>query len=190
MVSLERGLVQRAQAGDRQAVRKLLVPHMEPLYARVILPRTGDPARAQDILKETMVTAIEKLHTFRWQGRSIYHWLRQIAANKVVDHHRGTGRAGRLAQNLEAEPELAVHADRVGPGPEAALIAEEERQINRQRIEATLERLNPRYREAIQLRLVDELSRQECARRLGVTVGTFDVVMFRAVRAFRREFEG
>jgi DNA-directed RNA polymerase specialized sigma24 family protein len=36
--------------------------------------------------------------------------------------------------------------------------------------------------------LVQELPREECARRLGVTIGTFDVLLFRAVRAFRKHF--
>jgi RNA polymerase sigma-70 factor (ECF subfamily) len=48
--------------------------------------------------------------------------------------------------------------------------------------------LQDRYRVAIELRLVQELSREECARRLGVTIGTFDVLLFRAVRAFRKHF--
>jgi RNA polymerase sigma-70 factor (ECF subfamily) len=45
-----------------------------------------------------------------------------------------------------------------------------------------------RYRTAIDLRLVQELSREECAKRLNITVGTFDVLLFRAVRAFRKHF--
>ena len=48
--------------------------------------------------------------------------------------------------------------------------------------------LGDRYRLAIELRLVQELSREECAQSLGVTIGTFDVLLFRAVRAFRKQF--
>jgi RNA polymerase sigma-70 factor (ECF subfamily) len=71
-------------------------------------------------------------------------------------------------------------------GPEAALIAEEERRLNADRVRATLEQINPRYRRAIELRLLEELPREECARRLEVALGTFDVLFFRAVNAFRR----
>ena len=52
----------------------------------------------------------------------------------------------------------------------------------------TPEALPERYRVAITLRLIDELSRDECASQLGVTIGTFDVLLFRAVRAFRKRF--
>jgi RNA polymerase sigma-70 factor (ECF subfamily) len=187
VVALERALVERAQRGEREALRALLERHSEPLYARVILPRVGERSAAQDILKATMVTAIEKLHTFRWQGRSIYFWLRQIAVNKVIDHHRLTQRGARLAQAIAEEPELTIGGS-AGPGAEAALIAEEERRRNGARIRAALERLNPRYRRAIQLRLIEELPREECARRMEIAIGTFDVVLFRAVNAFRRGF--
>ena len=45
-----------------------------------------------------------------------------------------------------------------------------------------------RYRTAIEMRLIQELSREECAKQLAITVGTFDVLLFRAVRAFRKQF--
>jgi len=187
VASLEEELVRRAQRGDREALRQLLGQHADALYGRVILPRLGDPATAEDLLKATMVTAIEKLSTFRWQGRSIYFWLRRIAVNKVIDHHRRSQRAQRLARSLAQEPE----PDPDGPGrtgPEAELIAREERRLNAERVKAALAKLHPRYQRAIELRLLKELPREECARQLEVTLGTFDVVLFRAVSAFRRSF--
>jgi RNA polymerase sigma-70 factor, ECF subfamily len=185
VASLEEALVRRAQRGDREALRQLLGQHADALYGRVILPRLGDPTTAEDVLKATMVTAIEKLHSFRWQGRSVYFWLRRIAVNKVIDHHRRNQRAQRLARSLAREPEPE------GPGragPEAELIASEERRLNAGRVGAALAKLHPRYRRAIELRLLRELPREECARQLEVTLGTFDVVLFRAVNAFRRSF--
>ncbi|MCA9668556.1 MAG: RNA polymerase sigma factor [Myxococcales bacterium] len=182
---IERPLVERAQAGDRAALRELLGRHADALFAQVILPRVGERATAEDILKATMVTAIEKLDTFSWQGRSIYFWLRQIAANKVIDHHRKNQRGRRLADALKNEAEVQAPP---GPGPEASLIAAEERRLNGERIAQTMAKINPRYRRAIEMRLVEERSREECADALEVSVGTFDVLLFRAVRAFRKSF--
>jgi RNA polymerase sigma-70 factor (ECF subfamily) len=185
VLALEAAQVARAQAGDRQMLAALLARHGEDLFARVIMPRVGDRAAAEDILKQTMVAAIEHLHSFRWQERSIYHWLRQVALNKVIDHHRATRRGRDLAAALAREVDLRAP---VPPGPEAALIASEEQRVNRERIAAVLARINPRYRTAIELRLLEELPREACAERLGVTVGTFDVLLFRAIRAFRSAF--
>ncbi len=183
----EEALVSRAQAGDRAAMRDLLGLHADALYSRVILPRTGDPTVAEDILKATMVTAIEKINSFTWQGRSMYHWLRRIAQNRVIDHHRRGQRSRKMARALSAEPSPDVLP---GPtqGAEEALIAEEERRINLSRMGAAMEKINPRYREAIRLRLLQELSRDECAQQLEVTLGTFDVLLFRALKALRKQF--
>jgi RNA polymerase sigma-70 factor (ECF subfamily) len=80
------------------------------------------------------------------------------------------------------------HATMPDAGADALLIAAEEQERNRDRIGRALHALSDRYRLAIELRLIEELPRDECARRMDVTTGTFDVVLFRAVRAFRRHF--
>jgi RNA polymerase sigma-70 factor (ECF subfamily) len=182
----ERRLVERAQSGDSNALRPLFEKYAGPLYAGVILPRLGDAATAEDVLRDTLATALEKIGTYKWQGHGVYGWLRQIAVNKVIDVHRRTRRANRLlneyAEEAPRESDPAAAAD-------ALLIAAQERQLSAARISAAMAALSPRYREAIQLRLVDEQAREECARRLNVTVGTFDVLLFRAVRSFRKHFE-
>ncbi len=184
----ERLLLERAQAGDRGALRELLERHAGSLYAQVILPRAGDATVAEDVLRATMMTAIEKLPGIKWQGRSVYHWLRRVAVNKVIDHHRRGQRSRRLADALAKEPAAAVLPS-ASPGAEEALIAEEERRINLRRAKAALEQINPRYQRAIRLRLLEELPREACADRLEVSVGTFDVVLFRALAALRKAFE-
>jgi len=181
----EQRLVEAAQAGNLDAMRPLLDRYAQPLYGTVILPRLGDAASAEDVLRDTLATAVEKIGRFTWQGKSIYPWLRQIAINKVYDVHRQSKRSRRLADAManevpvETDPES--HAD-------AQLIADQERRAHRERIDETLDQLADRYRRAIELRLVQELPREVCARRMNVAIGTFDVLLFRAVRAFRKQF--
>lgn len=180
----ERRLIERAQRGDRDALRPILERYAQPLYAG-ILPRVGDVATAEDVLRDTFLAAMEKIGSFQWQGHGLYGWLRQIAMNKVMDVHRRTRRAGRLALALAEELPRETSRDEAA---DSTLIAEEERRRSAVKIQAVLGVLLPRYREAIQLRLVEELPREECARRLGVTIGHFDVLLFRAIRAFRKRF--
>jgi RNA polymerase sigma factor (sigma-70 family) len=181
----EQRLVEEAQRGNLDAMRPLLERYAQPLYGTVILPRLGDTASAEDVLRDTLATAVEKINRFTWQGKSIYPWLRQIAINKVFDVHRQSKRSRRLADamvhELPAETDPSTHAD-------ALLMADQERRAHRQRIDVAMDGLAERYRTAIELRLVQELTREECAKRLGVTIGTFDVLLFRAVRAFRKQF--
>ena len=181
----EQRLVEEAQRGNLDAMRPILERYAQPLYGTVILPRLGDAASAEDVLRDTLATAVEKIRRFTWQGKSIYPWLRQIAINKVYDVHRQAKRSRRLADamihEVAAETDPSEQAD-------AQLIADQERAAHRIRIEEALGQIADRYRMAIDLRLVQELTREECARRMNVTIGTFDVLLFRAVRAFRKHF--
>jgi RNA polymerase sigma factor (sigma-70 family) len=181
----EQRLVEEAQRGNLDAMRPILECYAQPLYGTVILPRLGDAVSAEEVLRDTLATAVEKINRFTWQGKSIYPWLRQIAINKVYDVHRQSKRSRRLADamvhEVAVETDPDTHAD-------AQLMADQERRAHKLRIDETMNELQDRYRTAIELRLVQELSREECAKRLGVSIGTFDVLLFRAVRAFRKHF--
>lgn len=181
----ERRLVEAAQRGDLDALRPIFERYASPLYTAVLVPRLGDTAAAEDVLRATFHTAVEKIDGFRWQGRSVYAWLRQIAVNKAHDVHRRTQRNRKLQRALEAElPQETAPED----AADARMIAVQEQRKNRARIAEAMAAITPRYRLAIQLRLIDELPREECAAKMEVTVGTFDVVLYRAVRAFRKHF--
>lgn len=181
----EQRLVEEAQAGNLDAMRPILERYAQPLYGTVILPRLGDTVSAEDVLRDTLATAVEKIKRFTWQGKSIYPWLRQIAINKVFDVHRQSKRSRRLAEALSHEVKLESDPD---SHADAQLMADQEQRAHRDRIDETMQQLQARYRTAIELRLIQELSREECAKRLAVTIGTFDVLLFRAVRAFRKHF--
>src|SRR5262245_43823173 len=158
-------------------MRPILERYAQPLYSTVILPRLGDAASAEEVLRDTLATAVEKIRRFTWQGKSIYPWLRQIAINKVYDVHRQAKRSRRLADamvhEVASESDPDTHAD-------AQLIADQERAAHRGRIEDAMAQIADRYRTAIELRLIQELTREECAKQLGITIGTFDVLLFRA----------
>jgi RNA polymerase sigma factor (sigma-70 family) len=145
----EQRLVEEAQLGNLDAMRPILERYASPLYGTVILPRLGDAASAEEVLRDTLATAVEKIRRFTWQGKTIYPWLRQIAINKVYDLHRQSKRSRRLVDamvhevSFESDPES--HAD-------AQLIADQERRAHRDRIEQAMQQLQERYRLAIELR--------------------------------------
>src|SRR5690606_9810770 len=128
---------------------------------------------------------IERLGQFRWAGTSIYAWLRQIAIHKAYDVHRAARRTTAALEQLRVNTPVVSERDELA---DAMLIAAEEMTANRRRIDDALGAINPRYRKAIELRLIEERPRLECASALDVTPGTFDVLLFPAVRAFRKRF--
>jgi RNA polymerase sigma-70 factor (ECF subfamily) len=182
----ERALIAKARRGHRDAIAALYRAFAGRLYATVLMPRLGNPQAAEDALSETFRTALERLDDFQDLGTSLYFWLSRIAVNKATDMHRVNARTRRALASFE---ELLAPLRPSSPRPERALEAAEYEQSLRESVATVLERLNPRYREAIELRFLQDRGRDECAEVLGVKLGTFDVVLLRALRAFRREWE-
>jgi RNA polymerase sigma-70 factor (ECF subfamily) len=176
----------RAKAGDRAAFGELYREYAPPLFARVLLPKLGNRPAAEDALAETFRVALERLHQYESRGVSFYFWLVRIAANKATDLHRVKQRTGRALTSLE---ELLGPLADAPDGPSKALEDKHEMARLRDRVSACLDALNPRYRRAIELRFFEEKERQECADLLEVKLGTFDVLILRALRSFRAEWE-
>ncbi|MBN2496298.1 MAG: RNA polymerase sigma factor [Deltaproteobacteria bacterium] len=181
----EARLLAKIRAGDRRALGALYREMADPLCARVILPRVGgDLAAAEDVLADTFISAIERLDRFEARGTSIYFWLGRIAANKAVDLHRGRARGRRALER--AERMMGALAS-TAPAPDEA--ADLDLQSLRARIRTVLAGLNDRYRKAIELRFLAGRSREDCARALDVKLGTFDVLVLRALRSFRKRWD-
>lgn len=177
-------LVERIRRGDGEAFGVLYDRTREWLLACVIAPRVGR-ALAEDVLADTYETALEKVHGFEWRGVGLLHWLAAIARRKSLERIRQGCRMNAQVQPLSD----LFDAPDGAPTAEAELIRVETLAALRGRVEAALRELPSRYAEALRLRLLDGRSRAECAERLAVTVATFDVVLYRATRAFQKKWK-
>jgi RNA polymerase sigma factor (sigma-70 family) len=177
----ERVVIEALQHGDRTAFAQLYRWYGDRLYRQAILPRLPVRELAEDALRDTFRTALEKIESYRPQGRSIFFWLRRIAINKAIDIHR------RYKRDLAIEEGMAQQHEHITQRPAAPdrglEVADTARDVG-----ASLSRLNPRYAQALTLRLIEDLPREECAERMGVTVGNFDVILHRAAKAFRKVY--
>jgi RNA polymerase sigma factor (sigma-70 family) len=168
--------------GDRAAAGQLYAWYGDVLFREVILPRLPQREAAEDVLRDTFRIVLERIGQYTpEEDRSIYFWIRRIAINRAIDAHRAVTRARRLEDAVGAESSAQ---DDVRHPDEAF-----ERDARRAAIEAAFSRMQPRYAEALRLRLLDDLDREACAQRLGVTVGNFDVILHRASAAFRKAYE-
>jgi RNA polymerase sigma-70 factor (ECF subfamily) len=182
----EKRCLSRIKKGDMRAFGELYHAFSNRLFCRVLLPMLGDRAAAEDALAETFKTALEKIDKFEEKGISIFHWLARIGKNKALDMHRSRERTGRALCNFEG-----MLAPLLGdsPLPGNGLQAEEEGKRLRQAVARVLGKLNPRYKKVIELRFLQDRSRKECAEMLELKLGTLDVLVLRALRAFRKEWE-
>jgi RNA polymerase sigma factor (sigma-70 family) len=182
----DRGLVERAQAGDREALGELLHKHGPVLYRAVLLPRLGSDAAAKDALSETYAKVVANIARFTWQNVGFYPWLRTVALRVALDQLRGRKRVALweeddLARELDASNTATPIDDR--------LSAQRDLDDAKKKVDAALEKINPRYASAIRMRVLDERPRDEVAAELGVTPATFDVLLHRAIHALKKTLE-
>jgi len=152
-------LVQRARAGDSDAVDRLFARHLPALrrWASGRLPRwTRDLMDTDDLVQETVFRAVKRIESFepRHEG-ALQAYLRQAIVNRIRDEVR---RGVRMPPATEVDENLADHS--ASPLEEA---------IGREavgRYEAALARLRPDEREAIVARIEMDCSYQEVAQAL------------------------
>jgi len=178
----ERAVIERLQAGDRAAFVTLYGWYGDKVFRQAIWPRLPDREAAEDVLRETFRVALEKIDSFHYEGRSIYFWIRRIAINRAMDVHRDRRRDRDIAERVRGQPVEVLHQQ--PPRPDRGLELDD----LREQVEISLSRLNDRYASALRLRLLEERSREECAELLEVKIGTFDVLLHRAAKAFRKVF--
>lgn len=149
-----------------------------------LVAQTGDVHAATDLLAETFAVALRSLTAFRGErptsGRA---WLFGIALRLLL-RYRETTRLERRARGrlgLRREPYLAE-----GEVLEERLLAE----ALRPELERALASLPDHQRQALQLRIVDELNYEEVAVRLDTTPVAVRLRVSRALKALRRSLEG
>lgn len=179
----ERVWCDRAHGGDRAALGAILRKHGPRLFRAVLLPRLGSRAAAEEALSVTYLKVVERFDQFSWQAVGVYPWLRVVALRVALDQLRGRKRESVFKpEDLEREIDQSEREARDAESSEAHDLA-----VARQRVVEVVGRLHPRYGKAITLRVLEERTREDCAKQLDVTTATFDVVLHRAVAALKKE---
>jgi RNA polymerase sigma-70 factor, ECF subfamily len=149
-----------------------------PGVAVFIARRTLDAGVAADLTAETFAQAYMKRQQFRGASReAAVGWLYAIARHQVshfVRRHRAEARA---LQRLGIEPPAT--------GPDELRRCEERgaRSELRRRIAAQLQALTPEQQQALRLRVLDELSYEQMAVRLGIDERAVRARVSRGIRA-------
>ncbi|TMF32536.1 MAG: RNA polymerase sigma factor [Chloroflexi bacterium] len=153
---------------------RLVRDNQDRIYA-VSLALTGNRHDAEEVAQDTFLRAYRALMTYppdRVRELKQKAWLHRIAVNVFRNRVRGT--RPRLVELNGNEPDRGV-------GPEADV-------IRRAEIDALVARvacLPLRYREAVVLRHVHELSYAEAAEALGQPVGTVKANVHRGLKILR-----
>lgn len=160
-------LVTAAQEGNREAFGILAARHKQQIFF-FALRITHNRQDAEDVVQQSLQKAFTHLNKF--QGKSSFStWLTSVAANEalmLLRKSRGTREVPIDDASGNEETISAPEIPDSGPTPEDSYSQREQKRI----LSAAMNQLTPRVRKAIELREIHELSTEETARVMGLTV--------------------
>jgi RNA polymerase sigma-70 factor (ECF subfamily) len=166
---IDPNILARAQKGDSQAFSALIDLYQRPVY-NLCSRMLGNPDEAEDAAQETFLRAYSKMRSFDGQ-RSFSTWLLSIAAHYCIDQIR---KRRMTLVSFDDSPYLEPPDQ--SPGPEAAFSIRE----NQRHIQTLLARLGPQDRAAVIMRYWNDLSYEEIAEALSLSVSAVKSRLHRA----------
>ena len=172
-----RALVERAQAGERDALEELYLIHFDRIYSYLHVS-VGNRHDAEDLTTQTFVKMLESINRFRWQSAPFSAWLFRIAHNLAMDHFR----ANRRWQPEEEVPEPT--ADDSTSAEEGAFEA-----IGRKSMLELIDELSGEQQQVLTLKFVFNFSNGEAATILGKTEGAIKSLQHRALASLQKQLD-
>jgi RNA polymerase sigma-70 factor, ECF subfamily len=183
----EDALVTALCSGDGPAYEILIQRYQQPVF-NLVCRLMNDPADASDIVQEVFLKVFRNIANFRGKS-SLKTWIYRIAVNEAYNHRRWFSRHLRQEVALAADEGSLSYADSLAdPGRTPFDLAADRE--TRALVEAALETLNPKFRAAVVLRDIEDMSYEEIATVLDVSLGTVKSRILRGREALRKILEG
>jgi RNA polymerase sigma-70 factor (ECF subfamily) len=182
----DRRQVERLLAGDERAFREFFNDHYPRLYRFAMARLHQDVGSAEDVVQLTLSKALRKLDTYRGESQ-LFTWLCAICRTEISDAARKLARRQAHVVLTEDYPELQAVVDSLeapGFGPEHEVQRAEAIRL----IEVALDRLPPRYGDALEWKYIEGCSAEEVAVRLDVGLDAANSLLARAKRAFKEVY--
>ena len=162
-------------AGDVNAFSILVARYQKPVF-NLMLRMTGSQEDAVDLAQETFLKAYEQLHRFR-RDRKFFTWLYTIGLN----HARNFLRRSKASRSLFVEDNEAEPAvDRPDRNEDNICM-----QLDSRRLQEALRLLPVDYREAVVLRYHQELSMEDVAQALEISVSGAKMRVHRGLKKLK-----
>lgn len=177
-------LVTRARSGDTQAFTSLVNRYERKVF-RLAKNITRNEEDAEDVLQTVFLKVFEHLDSFQGNS-SFYTWIVRIAVNEALMKLRKSKseRTVSLDEPMETGEEAVTREIAVWEGnPEQKYSEEEMRQI----LDEAVETLKPDFRTVFQLRDIEEMSTEETAEILGISIPAVKSRLLRARLALREK---
>ncbi len=173
----EAAIVAQARLGDAKAFSELLRRYEGKIF-RLALHITQNREDAEDVLQEAFLKAYEHLDQFQGQSK-FYTWIVRIAVNQALMklRKRKSDRSVSLDETIDTgEDTVAREIAAWDENPEQQYSREEINEI----LSSAIDGLAPIYRAVFVLRDVDDLSTEETAEALELSIPAVKSRLLRA----------
>ena len=177
-------LISGLQVGDESAYEQLIARFQAPVY-NLAYRLVNDPADASDVVQEVFLKIFRNVGNFRGDS-SLRTWVYRIAVNESHNRRRWLFRHRRGETGIEENFEDSEGRERpLTDSGETPF----EFTMNREALillEEGLAAINPVFRTALVLREMEDVSYEEIAQILEVSLGTVKSRIMRGREALRR----
>ncbi len=181
----EARILRGLRAGIDGAYQELIDRYEQPIF-NMVYRLLGNQTDACDVVQEVFLKVFRSVHSFREQS-SLRTWIYRIAVNEAHNHRRWFARHCRREVPIERDRpdnDYSIELARdPGRSPYDQALDSETRAI----VERALTKINPLFRTAVVLRDIQNMSYEEIADILQISLGTVKSRILRGREALRRE---
>ena len=154
-------VIKACQQGDREAFRLLFEAYKDKVFSIAAYSCGGDETSAGDVTQQVFLKLMTNISQFRGESQ-FTTWLYRMVANACIDEQR---KRKRFLPFGDAPPRITVELKR----PQEQLYAKLELADS---VRHAIAELKPKFRLAIVLRYIEDLSYEEMAIVLNCSKGT------------------
>ena len=182
--ALDHRLMDRIGAGDHAAFRQLVERHQNAVIGTVA-KMLGNPSDAEDISQQVFLRIWRNAKRYRPDAK-FTTYLFTITRNLVFNESRRRGRKREVSSDEREETSHHLIEDSPDLQPDAKLLQAELQRA----VDAAISSLPETQRMSVVLRRYEQLSYEEIAEVLGLSVSAVKSLLFRARTALREALSG
>lgn len=183
MEQKEKRLIKKIKKGDHQAFAEMVDKYKNSVYV-ICLRMVGNRQEAEDLSQETFLRAYRYIGQFDME-RKFSTWLFRIATNLSIDYLRRRKLGVSLDAEIPGTEGLSLEAmlpDEDVPLPDEQTVRNEQERMVQQEIE----HLPEKYRTAVVLKYIEDLSLKEISDIMEIPVATVKTRIHRGREILRK----
>jgi len=173
--AMVRNLVKKAKGRDPDSFGKLYDEYVDQIF-RYVYYKVGNFAESQDLTGQTFLKAFENIDSYEVRDVAFSSWLYRIAHNLLVDYFRRESKR----ENVPIEDQPPTPSTR--GNPVETVLAD----LDSERLYRALNRLTHNQREVLVLKFIDNMSNNQVAEIMGISVGAVKSTQKRGLLALNR----